>query len=383
VSRLRVGLNLLFLGERAGGVGRLATELLRELGARDDMQLDVFVSAEAPRELLATARGARARITRVPGATPAARLRPAAEYGLLPALALARGVQVLHSPANSGPVRIPRLACVVSLHDVIWRRAGAGWGDAAAQAAMDRVVGPTARRADVLVTGSADSAHDIATELGVKRDRIVVVHNGVRLDPSAPATPAADLRERHALGAGPVLLSVAQKRSYKNQQAVIRALAALPDPTATLVLPGAPTPYEDELRALAAELGVADRVRFPNWVSDAELEGLYALATVLVLPSRIEGFGLPVLEAMGRGLPVVCSRTTALGEIAGDAALLVDPDDQADIDAAVARVVADATLRERLTEAGRAHAAAFTWRGTADETVAAYRRALASRACRP
>ena len=315
----------------------------------------------------------------MPGGGATARLRPAAEYGLLPMLALARGVDVLHSLGNAGPVRVPRLPCVVSLHDVIWRRAGDDWDDAAAQRAMDRVVGPTARRTDLVITGSADSARDIASELEVAAERIVVVHNGVRLDPAAPFVDEAELRARHALGGGPVLLCVAQKRTYKNQAAVVRALAALGDPTAMLVLPGAATPYEDELRVLARELGVGDRVRLLGWVDDDELEGLYRMATLLVLPSRIEGFGLPVLEAMGRGLPVVCSRTTALGEIAGAAAVLVDPDDQAEIDAAVARVAADPALRERLAAAGRARAATFTWQRTADETVAAYRRALASR----
>ncbi|HWI74368.1 MAG TPA: glycosyltransferase family 1 protein, partial [Baekduia sp.] len=341
-----------------------------------------FVAADASADLLALCREAGLRVTRVPGATAGARLRPAAEYGLLPLAALARRVDVLHSLGNAGPVRVPRMACVISVHDVIWRRAGDDWGDAAAQRAMDRVVAPTARRADLVISGSEDSARDVVDELGVARERVVAVLDGARPpSPDAAFVGAADLRARHDLPPeGPLLLCVAQKRPYKNQEAVIRALAALDDPAAALVLPGAATPYEARLRDLAQELGVADRVRLPGWVDDEELEGLYRAATALVLPSRIEGFGLPVLEAMLRGTPVVCSSTTALGEVAGDSALLVDPDDQETIDAAVARVVADAGLRERLIAAGHARAAPFTWKRTADETVAAYRSALASRA---
>lgn len=378
---LRVGLNLLFFGPRAGGVGRLSLELVQELGGRDDIALDVFVSADAPDALLDAAARRGARVTRVPGATAGARVRPAAEYGLLPALALARRVEVLHSLGNAGPVKVPGLACVVSVHDVIWRRAGDDWADAAAQRAMDRVVGRSARGARLVISGSEDSARDVVAELGVPAQRVRAVLNGVRPPaPDAESVAPDELRRRHDLPpAGPVLLTVAQKRTYKNHAAAVRALAALDDPTASLVLPGAHTAYEDELRALAAELGVGDRVRFPDWVSDAELEGLYRLATALVLVSRIEGFGLPVLEAMQRGTPVVCSATTALGEVAGDAALLVDPDDQDAIDAAVARVVADPSLRARLAAAGRQRAAGFTWARTADETVAAYRSALASR----
>jgi glycosyltransferase involved in cell wall biosynthesis len=379
---LRVGLNLLFLGERAGGVGRLSLELVRELGARDDVALEVFAAADAASELMALSREVGARVTRIPAATSTSKARPAAEYGLLPLAAVARRVDVLHSLGNAGPVRVPGVACVVSVHDVIWRRAGNDWGDAAAQRAMDRVVGRTARGADLVISVSEDSARDVVDELGVPRERVVAVLNGVRApDPGAAFVDAAELRARHALPpAGPVLLCVAQKRPYKNQEAIVRALAALGDDSASLVLPGAPTPYEDTLRALAAELGVADRVRLPGWVADDELDGLYRLATALVLPSRIEGFGLPVLEAMRRGTPVVCSSTTALGEVAGDAALLVDPGDQAAIDAAVARMVADGALRQRLAAAGRARAATFTWARTAEQTVAAYRRALASRA---
>jgi glycosyltransferase involved in cell wall biosynthesis len=319
------------------------------------------------------------RFVRIPVHRPGSRPHLVAQFVVVPAVALALRCAVLHSPGNAGPVRIPGLPCAISLHDVIWRHAADEWGDAAAQAAMERVAGPTVRHADRVLTGSAHAADDIAAELGVPRDRIDVVSNGVRVDPGAAATPEAELRARLDLGAAPVLLCVAQKRPYKNQEALVRALAARPAGDAVLVLPGAPTAYEERLRTLAAELGVAARVRFVDWVSDADLEGLYRLATAVLLPSRLEGFGLPVLEAMARGVPVVCSSTTSLGEVAGEAALLVDPDDQAGIDAAVARILDDGALRDRLAAAGRARAATFTWEAVAEATVGAYRRTVAAR----
>jgi glycosyltransferase involved in cell wall biosynthesis len=247
---------------------------------------------------------------------------------------------------------------------------------------MERFTVPTVRRADRVLTGSAHAADDIAAELGVPRERIDVVSNGVRVDLGGKATSEAELRERLDLGTAPVLLCVAQKRPYKNQEALVRALTTPPAGDAVLVLPGAPTAYEERLRALADELGVAARVRFVDWVSDEDLEGLYRLATAVLLPSRLEGFGLPVLEAMARGVPVVCSSTTSLGEVAGDAALLVDPDDQPGIDAAVARVLNDGELRERLSIEGRARAATFTWESVGTATVAAYRAAIAARRAR-
>lgn len=376
---MRVGLNLMFLAEAGGGVGRLVTELLSALAQRDDTQVIAYLCADAPDQLTAVPGAERVRFVRLPVHRPGSRPHMLAEYLAVPALALAHRCEVLHSPGNAGPVHIPGLPCAVSLHDLIWRHAGDDWADAAAQRAMERVAVPTVRRADRVLTGSAHAADDIAAELGVPRERIDVVSNGVRVDPEAPRTPEADLRRGHQLGDAPVLLCVAQKRPYKNQEAVLRALAALPDDRAILVLPGAPTPYEDRLRALAGELGVDDRVRFVGWISDADLEGLYALATAMLLPSRLEGFGLPVLEAMARGLPVLCSSTTSLGEVAGDAALLVDPDDQPAIDAATARLLADPHLRADLAERGRRRAAEFTWERVGALTVAAYERAIAAR----
>jgi glycosyltransferase involved in cell wall biosynthesis len=145
-----------------------------------------------------------------------------------------------------------------------------------------------------------------------------------------------------------------------------------------LVLAGAPGPAEPQLRALAAELGVGERVAIPDWLSDDELEGLYALATCFVLPSLAEGFGMPILEAMAHGVPVGCSDTSALPEVAGNAALLFDPRDQSAIDAAVARLLDDEPLRARLAAAGRERAAEFNWQRAAELTRASYERALAA-----
>jgi glycosyltransferase involved in cell wall biosynthesis len=143
-----------------------------------------------------------------------------------------------------------------------------------------------------------------------------------------------------------------------------------------LVLPGYPTAHEAELRARAASAGVAADVRFPAWVSAEELEGLWALAQAFVFPSLYEGFGLPVLEAMTRGVPVACSDASSLPEVAGDAALLFDPHDEAAIAGALRRLLDDEALREQLRARGLARASEFTWQRTARLTLESYRRAL-------
>jgi glycosyltransferase involved in cell wall biosynthesis len=178
---------------------------------------------------------------------------------------------------------------------------------------------------------------------------------------------------------GPVILSVAQKRPYKNLGTLIRAMADLAE-RATLVLVGSPTAHEEELRALARQLGVEENVRFPGWVSEPELEGLYRLASCFVLPSLIEGFGLPVLEAMARGVAIACSDRPSLPEVAGNAALLFDPEDQQAVTNAIRRLLDDRELAARLVERGRERVRLYTWERTAEATLASYRRAVEQKA---
>jgi glycosyltransferase involved in cell wall biosynthesis len=122
---------------------------------------------------------------------------------------------------------------------------------------------------------------------------------------------------------------------------------------------------------------VGGAVHFPGWVASADLEGLYAAASCAVVPSLREGFGLPVLEAMRRGVPVACSRTSALPEVAGDAALFFDPESPASIAEAVAAILPDPELAARLSARGMERAALFTWERAAEETLATFEQALA------
>jgi len=119
------------------------------------------------------------------------------------------------------------------------------------------------------------------------------------------------------------------------------------------------------------------RAVFPDWVSAEDLAGLYALASAFVFPSLAEGFGLPVLEAMARGVPVACSDATSLPEVAGDAALLIEPGDTDALAGAIGRVLADPAAGAGLVERGRARAAELTWERCAELTAAAYASALA------
>jgi glycosyltransferase involved in cell wall biosynthesis len=377
---LRVGLNLIFLEHRLGGCGRYATELPGALlVAEPETEVHVFVSRDAPAELRSEPWAASVRWVTLPVRIGGPPIHALAQFAALPALARARRLDVLHSPANWGPVVTPGLASVITLHDLIWLHRAKEWSPSVrVRRQMPILVGHSVRRATRLLAISHATAEDIVHTLGVRRERIDVTPNGVRAPSDAPSIPEAELRARFQLGAARVVLSVAQKRPYKNLHSVVRALPEL-DEDVLLVLPGAPTAYERELRMVAEDLGVASRVRFPDWVSEEELDGLYALSRAFVLPSLIEGFGLPVLEAMARGVPVACSNIAALSEVAGDAALLFDPQSQDDVTVAVRRVLEDRTFAERLARRGHERVKEFTWERTGTSTLAGYRRAIATR----
>ena len=143
-----------------------------------------------------------------------------------------------------------------------------------------------------------------------------------------------------------------------------------------LVLPGYPTAHEAELRERAGTAGVQRDVRFLGWLSGEELEGLWQVADAFVFPSLYEGFGLPVLEAMARGVPVACSNASSLPEVAGDAALMFDPHEERAIAAAIERLLTDDAEAERLRARGLERAREFTWERTARLTLESYERAL-------
>jgi glycosyltransferase involved in cell wall biosynthesis len=380
IRPLRIGLNLIFLGERAGGVGRYATELPGALlAAEPDTELHLFVSRDHPPALRREPWAEKVRWVMLPVGLKGPPLHVAAQFAALPALARARRLDVLHSPANTGPVLAPGLATVVTLHDLIWLHRGIEWEESVTvRRRMKTLVNHCVRHADRVFAVSQAAAEDFVRTLGVPCERIDVTRSGVRPPPGPPRVAEADLRDRLGLTGARVLLCVAQKRPYKNLHVLVRALRELDDDV-MLVLPGSATSYEQELRALADELDVGSRVRFPDWLSEDDLEGLYALSEAFVLPSLIEGFGLPVLEAMTRGVPVACSRIPALSEVAGDAALMFDPERQDEVTAVLRRLLGDRALAGRLIASGYERVKDFTWKRTGTASLAGYRRAIAGR----
>jgi len=377
-ATMHVGLNLVFLvpGE-TGGMEIYARELIAALATgRPDLRLTAFVNLET-----AASGDSWAQVADVVTVPVHARNRVQwvrGEQQLLPGLARKAGVDVLHSLASTAPIA-GRFRRVVTIHDLHYRVVPeAHFG---VRGLGMRVLVPlAAHRSHRIIAISQSTAADIRRYLRVAPSRVDVIPEGVGASPAGDPEPEAALRERHGLGDRAVALSVSAKRPHKNLMALLEAVAVMPaQRRPVLVIPGYATPHEQQLRAHAQALGIGDDVRFLGWVSGAELEGLYALASVFVFPSLYEGFGLPVLEAMRRGVPVACSNRSSLPEVAGDAALLFDPEDPRAITAAIERLLRDPAEAQRLRSAGREQAARFTWAATARATVASYERALGRR----
>ncbi len=360
-----VGLNLLFLAPgETGGMETYARGLVGELvrawpAAR-------FV-AFGGRELS----GLPVPVVRLPVSARTRVRRVAAEQVLLPGAVARAGVDLVHSLGSTHPAWLP-VPGVVTIHDLIYRLAPETHGALMARG-MGVLVPLAARSAARVIVPSAATRDDVVRWLGVPTSRVDVVPEGPGVEAIAAPTPAGELRARLGLGDAPVIFSPSAKRPHKNLARLIEALASVPD--AVLVVPGYANPYEAELRAVAAAAGVQERVRFTGWVQGADLEGLYALCSLVCFPSLVEGFGLPVLEAMRRGVPVACSSVSALPEVAGDAALLFDPLSVEAIAAALRRLLADPG---DLPARGRARAAQFSWARAAEGTVASYQRVLSS-----
>lgn len=366
-ARAHVGLNLVFLvaGE-TGGMEVAARELIPALvAAAPELRFTAFVGREAgpgPWGELIPA-------VRIPVRASDRVQWVAGEQVLLPGLAARAGVGLIHSLASTAPAAGP-FRRVVTVHDLIYARypeAHAGLRALGMRALVPLAV----RSSHRVIADSASTSRDLVELLGTPPAKIDVVPLG--LGAIARVAPADEVVVRRRLGLGDrqVLLSLSAKRPHKNLAALLEALVLL-EHRPVLVLAGYATAYERELRERARDLGIDGDVRWPGWLDAAELEALWALSQAFVFPSLYEGFGLPVLEAMARGVPVACSSAASLPEVAGDAALFFDPRDPRAIAAALARLPAEA---ERLRRAGRLRAAEFTWARTASATLDAYRRA--------
>jgi glycosyltransferase involved in cell wall biosynthesis len=273
-------------------------------------------------------------------------------------------VDVIHATGVAVPPR--RAPLVVTVHDLAFLHDPTPFtrnGRRFFARALER----TASDADLVLCSSEATRADCAAA-GIDPARLRVVPLGVRVDPVDPAT-VRTVTARHGL-ARPYVLAVGTLEPRKNLPALVEAFRRVDRTDVDLVLVG-PAGWGVEAQALVAPLG--DRVHVLGFLPAAERDALYAGAALFCYPSTFEGFGLPVLEAMAHGTPVVTSAGTATAEVAGDAAVLIDPYDVGALADALAELLDDGGRAAELAAAGPVRARTFTWERTAAATLDAYR----------
>lgn len=289
---------------------------------------------------------------------------------------LLRDVDVVHAPSVAVPPE-SRAPLVVTAHDAAplvfpetYPRRGRRFHEQGLAAA--------AERADVVITVSHASADELVAHTAIERERIRVVPNGVDLE-LARDDEIAEMRRRFDLGDKPYVFWIGSLEPRKNVGLLVEAFArwaARTDLPHRLVLAGPAGWLEDEATVLGPARPLGDRVRTVGRVGDPALRALYRGADVFAFPSRHEGFGIPVLEAMAQETPVLAADIPALREVAADAARVLPADDADAWVAALDNLLHDAADRARLGAAGRRRAQYYSWARCADETRAVYREVI-------
>jgi glycosyltransferase involved in cell wall biosynthesis len=297
----------------------------------------------------------------------------------LPAEMLMGRADVLHEPNFGLPpaLRMPR---VVTIHDLVLLT-HLQYAPQRHAAELTRMLTRAVLHADHLLAVSQRTADDLTAVMGVARDRISVAHLGVdpSFQPVRDRARLADLDARYGL-MHPFVLSVGLVQPRKNYERLIAAFARAtqsPDGPRMLVIAGRRGWESERIVGAVERYSLQNYVRFLEYVPEVDLPVLYSTADVFALVSLYEGFGLPLLEAMACGAPSVTSTAGSLPEVAGDAALVVNPEDEEAIAAALVRLTSDAELRRTLNARGIERAATFTWEASARAHLAAYRAVVA------
>jgi glycosyltransferase involved in cell wall biosynthesis len=374
---MRVGWNVLHLvpGE-TGGSELLVRRLVPALLEGSAIDLTLFVAREATESLRAEPWGGDVRLVELPVDARRRSRRVLAEQVLLPGAARRSKIDLLHNLFTTAPAVLPGLPQVTTILDVIYKRVPDAH-EGVRSHGMAALTQIAARRSARVLAISEASKVDFIDYLGVDVAKIDVTPLGPGMRQDVEPLPESELRRDLDIGDRPFVLTVSAFRVHKNLDRLLRVFSAFSaDRSCVLVLPGYPSPYVAKLKSLARALGAADRVRFTGWVDARTLEAMYRHARCMIFPSLAEGFGLPVLEAMSRGLPLATSSATSMPEVAGDAAVYFDPTDEGQMLAALRSVFDDEAVRGRLIERGLAQARSFTWERSAQRTLESYSRAM-------
>jgi|GEM_PF-927742 len=370
-STMRVLIDARMLLGRMSGVARVVTRLVEHLARRDGVQ-PVVLCGDEPFRLWEGRSDIEMLVTdfRRKDRTPLRRL--IWEESRLAGWIQKSRADVYHATWNSGVPPASTIPVVVTIHDLIpWARSARGLVSRFQRGCYRLAVSRSVRRATVVTAVSDYSRGRIVETLGMDRGRILTIRNGVALPKETQTVKLLSTPQVSE----PFVLYVGGHERRKNIAALIRAMCAYwrdYDAKLTLALTGTRDALCPQAREAFDALAYRSNVRFLGFPSDDELDSLYHRARMLLLLSTDEGFGLPVLEAMARGCPVVAANRASLPEVVGNAGVLVEPEDTARIAAAIHRLSTDRIFRSSMAVLGLKRAKCFTWEHTCESMVKVY-----------
>jgi len=312
---------------------------------------------------------------------------PLWEHVLLPLAAARDRLDILHAPANTGPLYLPRsIALVVTIHDVMYLLpANVLPPSPSLYQWLGRiyrrlVVPRVARRATAIITVSNHSQQDIVQYLGIPPEHVFVIYEalGHAFYPSPNEEKIEKAKWRYRIQSQ-FVLALGGLDPRKNTNRILQAFKDFSKRSKNdyqLVIVGLPRSGQRLFSRTAMEIGIAEQTVFTGFVAEEDLVALYNGADVFLYPSLYEGFGLPVLEAMACGTPVIASTAGSIPEIAGEAALLIEPKDVEALASAIEQVITDQALRQELIARGLEHVKKFSWDKAARELLTVYERVM-------
>lgn len=374
---MRIGINaqLLALNRsyRHAGASRYIYHLIENLQAVDQRNhYTVFTGSQRAREAFPQTFNFDFALTALPTIRPPVRI--AWEQFLQPVELGRRRIDMLHSTLNVLPLACP-CARVVTIHDVAFLLHPQRF-KASKRTYLRNLTRLSVRQANAVIVDAASTKADLVNILGAREEKIVVVPLAPDDDfrPLTSKEALRPFREKYGLPER-IILYVGTIEPRKNLLYLIQAYAAIKDRVeAKLVIAGGKGWFYAEVFKLVQDLKLEQDVIFPGYVPDEELPLWYNAATVFVYPSLYEGFGLPPLEAMACGVPVITSNTSSLPEVVGSAGITIDPTDVEQLSVAMAQVLENEELRSSLRQRGLEQAATFSWEKTARRTLEVYRR---------
>jgi glycosyltransferase involved in cell wall biosynthesis len=370
--KCRIGVDARHLSEKITGIGRYTLEILSRLTLTGH---EWFLYSHKP---IIIGDWKMDNVHLCTDNFPGRMLRMLWAQSVMPYRASQDNVDLFWSPAHRLPTLLPsRIARVVTIHDLVWKHAGETMRPLSCW--LDSTLMPEAvRLADRVIAVSAHTAKDLLKEMPFAQGKVRSIPLGVSL--LAPVTSRESLV---SLGLEePYFLFVGTLEPRKNLARLMEAFSRLPDSLklrAVLAIAGGAGWGSVDVAKLAEKFGVQDRVRVLGYVSEEQLAALYTHALFLAMPSLYEGFGLPLIEAMSRGTPILTSNCASMPEVAGDAGILVDPHDVSAITQGLSEFLGNDVKRSALASRARANVDRFSWDRSADETLLVFEEAISAR----